>query len=144
MILPDINLLVYAYNSDAPGHRRARSWWETCLSEDRMIGLPWAVILGYLRLMTSRSVLLDPFTPQEVIGHIRSWLERPHVQVLQPGPRHLDLLDNLTREAGVSGRLTTDVHLAALAIEHQAELHTNDGDFKRFPGLRWSNPLLQV
>jgi hypothetical protein len=141
MILPDINLLVYAYNSDAPGHRRAKTWWEACLSEDRLIGLPWAVILGYLRLMTSRSVLLDPFTPQEAIGHIRSWLERPQVQVLQPGPRHLDLLDSLMREAGVSGRLTTDVHLAALAIEHQAELHTNDGDFKRFPGLRWSNPL---
>lgn len=142
MILPDINLLVYSYNSDAPGHRRAKQWWEACLSEDRLIGLPWAVILGYLRLMTSRSVLLEPFTPQEAIGHIRSWLERPQVQLLQPGPRHLELLDGLMREAGASGSLTTDVHLAALAIEHQAELHSNDGDFKRFPGLRWSNPLL--
>ncbi len=142
MILPDINLLVYAYNSDAPGHRRAREWWEDSLSEDRLIGLPWAVILGYLRLMTSRSVLLEPFTPQETIGHIRSWLERRQVQILEPGPRHLDLLDRLMREAGAVGSLTTDVHLAALAIEHQAELHSNDGDFKRFPGLRWSNPLL--
>jgi toxin-antitoxin system PIN domain toxin len=142
MILPDINLLVYSYNSDAPGHQRAKAWWETSLSEDRLIGLPWAVILGYLRLMTSRSVLTEPFTPQEAIGHIRSWLERPQVQILQPGPRHLELLDSLAKEAGAAGSLTTDIHLAALAIEHQAELQTNDGDFKRFSGLRWSNPLL--
>lgn len=141
MILPDLNLLVYAYNSDAPAHRRAKAWWESCLSETRPVGLSWVVILGYLRLMTSRRVLVDPFTPQEAIGHIQSWLERTHVQILQPGPRHLDLLDSLMQEAQASGDLTTDVHLAALAIEHQAELHSNDGDFSRFPGLRWTNPL---
>ena len=142
MILPDLNLLVYTYNSDAPGHRRAKAWWESCLSETRPVGLPWAVILGYLRLTTSRRVLLDPFTTQEALGHIRSWLERPQVQILQPGSRHLDLLDSLLQDAQASGDLTTDVHLAALAIEHQAELNTNDGDFSRFPGLRWTNPLL--
>ena len=142
MILPDLNLLVYAYNSDAPAHRRAKAWWESCLSETRPVGLSWVVILGYLRLMTSRRVLVDPFTPQEAIGHIRSWLERPHVQILQPGPRHLDLLDSLMQEAQASGDLTTDVHLAALGIEHQAEVHTNDSDFSRCSGLRWMNPLL--
>ena len=142
MILPDLNLLVYAYNSDAPGHRRAKAWWESCLSGTRPVGLPWAVILGYLRLTTSRRVLVDPFTAQEAIGHIRSWLERPQVQILQPGSRHLDLLDSLIQDAQAAGDLTTDVHLAALAIEHQAELNTNDGDFARFTGLRWSNPLL--
>jgi toxin-antitoxin system PIN domain toxin len=141
MILPDINLLVYAYNSDAPGHRRAKAWWEACLSGDQPVGLPWAVVLGYLRLMTSRSVLVDPFAPQEALGHIRSWLERSQVQILQPGPRHLELLESLMMGLQVSGSLTTDTHLAALAIEHQAELHSNDGDFSRFPGLRWSNPL---
>lgn len=143
MILPDINLLVYAYNSDAPGHKRAKAWWEDSLSESRPVGLPWVVILGFLRLMTSRSVLVTPLTPVEAISDIRSWLERPQVQILQPGPRHLELLDGLMRDAQASGRLTTDVHLAALAIEHQAELHSNDGDFSRFPGLRRTNPLLQ-
>lgn len=142
MILPDLNLLVYAYNSDAPGHRRAKAWWESCLSETRPVGLPWVVILGYLRLTTSRRVLVDPFTTQEALGHIRSWIERPQVQVLHPGSRHLDLMDSLMHDAQASGDLTTDVHLAALAIEHQAELNTNDGDFSRFPGLRWTNPLL--
>ncbi len=142
MILPDINLLVYAYNSDAPEHGKARAWWESCLSsEGSSVGLPWVVLLGYLRLMTGRNVLLDPFTPQEAITHIQSWLERPQTQILQPGPRHLDLLDQLMRAGNASGTLTTDVHLAALAIEHQAELHSNDSDFSRFPGLRWLNPL---
>jgi len=141
MILPDINLLVYAYNSDAPGHGSAREWWETCLSETRPVGLPWVVMLGYLRLMTGRHVLVDPLRPEEVFRHLRSWLERPHATILHPGRRHLDLLDTLAEEAGAAARLTTDIHLAALAIEHQAELHSNDSDFSRFSGLRWVNPL---
>lgn len=142
MILPDINLLVYAYNSDAPAHRRARAWWESCLSQSRPVALPWVVMLGYLRLMTNRNVLIDPWSAPETIGHIRAWLERPQVQIIQPGPRHLDLLENLMPGSHAAGNLTTDVHLAALAIEHQAELHSNDADFSRFPGLRWFNPLL--
>ncbi len=99
------------------------------------------VALGYLRLMTSRNVLVDPLEPAEALAHIRSWLERPQAQILQPGSRHLDLLDNMTREGRASGKLAMDAHLAALAIEHQAELQSNDSDFARFPGLRWSNPL---
>ena len=141
MILPDINLLVYAYNADAPAHARAKVWWENCLSESRPVALPWVGILGFLRLMTNRSVLLDPCSSEEAIGYIRSWLERPQVQLLHPGPRHLDILDDLLKPAKSAGKLTTDAHLAALAIEYQAELHTNDGDFDRFPGLRWANPL---
>jgi len=143
VILPDLNLLVYAYNTSSPDHHRAKAWWEECLSGNRPVGLPWAVLLGYLRLTTSRNVLVDPFSAEEAIGHIRSWLERPQVQILQPGPRHLELLDSLMRASRAVGSLTTDVHLAALAIEHQAELHSNDGDFSRFPGLRWTKPLHQ-
>lgn len=141
MILPDVNLLVYAYNADAPDHQAARSWLESVLSETRAVALPWAVSLGFLRLMTSRHVLVDPMTAEETIGHVRSWLARPQVRVLQPGPGHLDLVADLAREAGKAADLTTDIHLAALAIEHQAELHSNDRDFDRFPGLRWRNPL---
>lgn len=141
MILPDLNLLIYAYNSDAPAHRRAREWWEGCLSELEPVGLSWVVMLGYVRLMTSRSVLVDPFQPQVALGHVRSWLDRPQVQVVAPGPRHLDLLETLGAEAGAAGALTTDLHLAALAIEYRAELHSNDNDFARFSGLRWVDPL---
>lgn len=141
MILPDINLLVYAYNSNAPHHSQAKAWWEAALSENRNVGLPWVVLLGYVRLMTSRSVLVRPLAMGEAFDHVRSWLERPQAQILQPGPRHLDLLESFMRGSQVTGRLSTDAHLAALAVEHRAELHTNDGDFAEFPGLRWTNPL---
>lgn len=141
MIVPDVNLLVYAYNRDAPEHASARQWWERTLSSPRPVGLPWASALGFTRIMTSRTVLLRPIAPDTALGHIRSWLERPNAHVLEPGPRHLDLLDSLLSSTGATGRLLTAAHLAALAIENQAELHSNDTDFARFTGLRWINPL---
>ena len=144
MILPDVNLLIYAFNSDAPRHAAARAWWEETLSESRPLGLPWAVSLGFVRLMTHRRVLAQPLSATVALGHVRDWLKRRHVQVLVPGPRHLALVDELLREAGTAGALTTDTHLAALAIEYQAELCSTDLDFGRFAGLRWRNPLASV
>lgn len=141
MILPDINLLVYAYNSDAPEHRTARTWWEDALSGKQPVGLPWVVLLGFARIMTSRRILVEPLTMTEAVGHMRSWLERPQAGILHPGPKHLDLIESLAQRIRASGEMTTDLHLAALAIEHQAELHSNDADFSRFPGLQWRNPL---
>lgn len=141
MIVPDINLLVFAYDSDAPHHAEARRWWERCLSEAGTVGIAWVVVLGFVRVMTSRVVMTDPMTPREALAHARSWLERPQARVLVPGPRHLEILAEIFEASGASGRLTTDAHLAALAIETQAELHSNDADFARFPGLRWRDPL---
>jgi toxin-antitoxin system PIN domain toxin len=141
VIVPDINLLVFAYNSDAPHHEPARHWWESCLSEGKTVGIPWAVSLGFVRLMTTRAVLTDPMRPEEALRHVRSWLVRPQVRELNPGPRHLEILSEIMQSAGASGRLTTDAHLAAIAIEVQAELHSNDADFSRFPGLKWTDPL---
>jgi len=141
MILPDLNLIVFAYNTVAPGHPKAKEWWESCLSETRPVALAWVVLLGFLRLMTSRSVLVQPLPPEKALGHIRSWLERPQTSILHPGARHLEILESLLLHAGTAGNLTTDAHLAALAIENGAELFSNDSDFSRFPGLRWTNPL---
>lgn len=141
VIIPDINLLVYAYNSDAPDHRSARRWWEETLSAPHSVGLPWVVLMGFLRVMTSRRILVRPIETSEAIAHIRSWLEQPQASIVNPGPRHLDLLKMLSSSARVAGELTTDLHLAAIAIEHQADLCSNDSDFGRFPGLRWVNPL---
>ena len=141
MIIPDINLLAYGYNTDAPFHREARGWWESQLSNTGVIGLPWVVVLGFIRIMTSNAVFTDPMEPREAIAHVRSWLECPQVQIVVPGPRHLEILAGLMDSARASGRLTTDAHLAALAIETQSELHSNDVDFARFSGLRWVNPL---
>lgn len=141
MIIPDINLLVYAYNRDAPHHAAARAWWEGLLNGTDPVGLPWVVALGYVRLMTHRAVLLSPLDPRTAIGHVRTWLECPCVETIDPGPQHLAIFERAMAAAGVGGNLTTDAHLAALAIEHQCELHSNDTDFSRFPGLRWRNPI---
>lgn len=141
MIVPDVNLLIYAYNSDAPHHVEAKVWWEDLLSSDEPVGLPWATTLGFIRLMTHRTVLLTPLPAKRAIAHVRSWHMRSNVSVLEPGPRHLEVLGRMFEALGTAGRLTTDAHLAALAIEHQCELCSNDADFARFPGLRWRNPL---
>lgn len=140
MIIPDINLLLYAYNSGAIDHAPARRWWEDLLSSEERVGLAWIVILGFVRLSTTRGVLHTPVSPADALARVQSWLEQPGVSILNPGPRHLtELRTALAGTAG--GPLTTDAHLAALAIEHQAELHSNDDDFSRFQGLRWRNPL---
>ena len=141
MIQPDINLLVYAYNRHAPHHAVARAWWEELLNGSDPVGIPWAVVCGFVRLMTHPAVLVDPLDPGRTLLHVRSWFERPLVEVLEPGPRHLEIFERLLKSLGVAANLTTNAHLAAIAIEHQCELHSNDADFSRFAGLRWRNPL---
>lgn len=141
MIIPDVNLLVYAQNRRASGHEQARAWWEDLVEREQPIGLPWAVMLGFVRLVTHPSVLVTPLAPLDALAFVRGWLDQPSVRIVEPGPRHVDLLGELFRSTGVGGHLTTDTHLAALAIEHQAELHSNDADFARFSGLRWRNPI---
>jgi toxin-antitoxin system PIN domain toxin len=141
MILPDVNLLVYAYNSHAPQHDVARDWWERLLNDRAAIGMPWAVAMGFVRVVTNPRATPRPLDGPTATRYVRSWLIRSHVESLHPGPRHLDLLEDLLAGLGVAGRMTTDAHLAALAIEYNAELHSNDADFSRFAGLRWRNPL---
>jgi toxin-antitoxin system PIN domain toxin len=141
VIVPDVNLVVYAHNADAPDHAAAREWWEELLNGVEPVALPWAVAIGFVRLMTHRAVLVTPMLSATAIAHVRSWFAQPNVERIEPGPRHLDVLDDVLSAAGAAGSLTTDAHLAALAIEHQCELHSNDTDFARFPGLRWRNPL---
>jgi hypothetical protein len=141
VIIPDINLLVYAYNRGGPFHDEAREWWESCLSNPGPVGLPWAAMLGFVRVMSSTSVFRNPMEPVQAITHVQSWLACPQTRIVTPGPRHLEILAEIMASARAPGRLTTDGHLAALAIENQAELHSNDGDFARFPGLRWRNPI---
>jgi toxin-antitoxin system PIN domain toxin len=141
VIVPDINLLLYAHNEASVDHAQARLWWETLLNREQLLGIPWMVTFGFIRLVTHPLVLIDPLFPNDALAIVRTWLERTHVRPLDPGPRHLLIVDDLFRATGVGANLTTDTHLAALAIEHQAELHSNDSDFSRFPGLMWRNPL---
>lgn len=105
------------------------------------VGLAWTAMLGFIRITTHRSILTNPLPVPAACAHVRAWLAQPYVVVLDPGHRHAEILFGLLDMLGTAGNLTTDAHLAALAIEHQAELHSTDADFARFPGLRWANPL---
>jgi hypothetical protein len=141
MIVPDINLLVHACNSESRVHAAARAWWEDLLNGTRPVGLAWVTMLGFIRIATHRQILARPLPPDAACAMVRAWLTRPYVTVLHPGDRHADVLFGLLERLGAAGNLTTDAHLAALCIEHQAELHSTDADFARFPGLRWKNPV---
>jgi toxin-antitoxin system PIN domain toxin len=141
MIIPDVNLLVYAHNDRAPTHRATRAWWEDCLNGRMPVGVPWVVATGFIRLMTHPRILKSPLPVSQAIAHVRLWLEQPVVRILHPGGRFASIFFNYLEELGTGGDLTTDAQIAALAVEHQAVLHSNDADFARFPGLRWVNPL---
>jgi toxin-antitoxin system PIN domain toxin len=141
MLIPDVNILVYAYDSSSPRHEGARAWWEATLQQPRPIGLPWTTAVGFIRIATHRGISPKPLPVRDAIGFVRAWLDHPRVRVVTPGERHAEILFDLLLELGVAGNLTYDAHLAALAIEYQAELVSTDADFARFPGLRWFNPL---
>ncbi len=141
MIIPDVNLLIHAYNRQSLNHLVARDWWEKTLTRPRPVGLPWVTILGFIRIATHRGILENPMFPADAIRRVRSWLAIPNVQILTPGETHPEILFRLIEHLGTAGNLTTDAHLAALAIEFQAELASTDADFARFPGLRWFNPV---
>ncbi|MBE7504208.1 MAG: PIN domain-containing protein [Verrucomicrobiales bacterium] len=141
MIVPDLNLLLYAYDSGSPFHAKAAGWWQSCLAGAEPVGLAHVVVFGFVRLATNLRAFTDPMTPAEAAGHVRSWLEQPPVQVLDPGPDHLRQTLQLLEDLGTAGNLVSDAQMAALAMEHDAVLHTADADFVRFPGLRWYNPI---
>jgi toxin-antitoxin system PIN domain toxin len=140
MILPDVNVLVHAHNADSRVHARARRWWDECLAGSEGIGLAWATLLGFIRLTTNRKVVASPLPVGEVAARIASWLELPHVHVAHPSDLHFVRLRAEFERLGTAGNLTTDAHLAVLAMERGYVLYTTDADFARFPGLRWINP----
>ena len=141
MIVPDINLLVYAYNDGSPHYDAARTWWEGLVNGTEPVGLPWFVVVGFIRLMTNPRVVVHYVTPEQAVGYVREWLACDHINIINPGLEHLTLLQQNLDAAGTGGNLVPDAHIAALAMEHGGEAHTGDADFGRFPGLRWHNPL---
>lgn len=141
MKLLDANLLLYAVNVDAPLHRKARSWLEKTISGGETVAFSWHVILAFIRLTTRPGLFQRPLSPEVAFDLVADWLNQPAATVVHPGPRHLSILRGLLAPLGTAGNLTSDAHLAALAIEHGAELCSCDVDFSRFPGLHWRNPL---
>lgn len=141
VIIPDLNVLLHAYNTEAREHAAAKKWWAGALTDSTPIGLGWVVILGFIRIATRRTVFAKPLAVAEAITIVREWLAVPGVEILTPGAEHNEILFNMIEIAGTAGNLTTDAHLAALAIEYRAQIATTDRDFSRFPKLRWFNPV---
>lgn len=141
MILPDVNILVHAYDSTFREHRAAKAWWERTLNSGEPVGLPWLSVLGFIRITTSRRIMASPLPVGEAIAIARTWLACPNVRIATPGDRHAETVFGLLEDLGTGGNLTTDADLAALALEYRAEVATVDTDFQRFRGVRRIHPL---
>ena len=141
MIVPDANLLLYAYDAASPFHERSAAWWSACLSGREPVGLCAVVIFAFVRIGTSRIAFEEPMSIAEAAAHIRSWLDRPVTSVLLTEETDLLLALEWLLASGSGGNLTTDAQIAAVAHRHRAVVHTADRDFGRFPDVRWLNPL---
>jgi len=143
MIVVDVNLLLYAYDGRSIQHDQARLWWQSVISGQELIGLPWQTIHGFLRISTDKRISGNQVSMERSIALVEQWINLPHLHVLAPGERHWSLLRKMLLEGQARGPMTTDAQLAALTIEYGGVFYTADRDFARFPGLRWVNPLLE-
>lgn len=142
MIVPDLDLLIYAYNEGNEFHLAAQAWWEELVNGAEPVGIPWQVSDGFIRQMANPRILAEPWTPATTASVVAQWFSSDHVVGLSPGPRYLEILEQILATTGATTRLVSDATIAALAIENGAEVHTNNGrDFQRFPGLLWRNPF---
>jgi toxin-antitoxin system PIN domain toxin len=144
MILPDVNVLVHAHNADSAVHDRARLWWDGCLSGTEGIGLAWATMLGFARITTNRRVVTRPLPVERIMEQIQAWLALPHVHIAQPSNTYFARIRTELELLEAAGNLTTDAHLAALAMERVYILFSTDTDFARPSGLRWVNPCKEA
>ena len=143
MILLDANVLVYACVPSLPLYDRARTWLDTRLNGPERIGLPWASLLAFVRVVSNPRIFEPPETIAGAWGRVEEWLDCEPVWIPEPTERHRVVLGALMRAVVDRPKLVPDAHLAALAIEHGLTLCSTDGDFARFPGVRWQNPLGQ-
>jgi len=141
MIIPDINLLLYSYDSTSPFHANTAAWWQSCLSGTEQVGLLPVVIFGFVRVATNARAFLNPMTTAEAVGHVHSWTAQPQVRVLDAGSDQIERTLKLLENLGAAGNLVSDAQIAALTMDHGGVLHTADADFLRFQGLRWYNPV---
>lgn len=142
MILVDTNLLVYAHVTSFSQHDAAREWLDNQLNGTTRVGLPWPALLGFVRLVSNPRVFVQPLPLAEAWRQAEHWLDCAPTWIPQPTDRHRAVLASLLSHSGGRANLVPDAHLAALAIEHGLTLCSTDGDFARFPQLRWENPLV--
>lgn len=140
MKLVDANVLLNAVNASAPDHASARRWLDHALSGGAPVGFAWIVLLAFLRLTTRPGLFERPLTVDQALEVVDGWLEPPAARFVHPTTRHATVLAGLLRGAGTAGNVVNDAHLAALALEHRAQVVTYDSDFGRFPGVRWERP----
>ena len=141
MIIPDINILVYAYDSKSSFHKPSRDWWEATMNSGESVGMPWIVTLGFLRLVTHPRAFSNPVPIKDALEVVDSWLKHPNVTVLDPTAQHWRILNEMLNIVQVGSKLVSDAHLAAIAREYRATLVTNDRDFERFSGVSILNLL---
>jgi uncharacterized protein len=142
MILLDANLLVYAHVRSITQHPRAKAWLDGEINRGGRIGMPWPSLLGFLRLVTNPRVFSRPEPLNQAWLAVLNWLNNSNVWIPGPTENHLNAIGPLLPATAGRPNLIPDAHLAALAIEHGLILYSADGDFARFPGLRWHNPLI--
>jgi uncharacterized protein len=136
MKTPDVNLLLYAVNADSPQHETARGWLESSFASAGGIAFSWPVLVGFLRLSTRSGIFSHPLALDQALELVDAWLDHPAARVVVPTERHAAVLSGLLLAKGRGGNLVSDAHIAALAIEHGAEVGTFDRDFEQFAGLR--------
>ena len=141
MILPDANLIIYAYDLDSPFHSIAANWWTECLSQAEPVGLAHVILFAFIRLSTSPRIFSNPFTLTEAIREVRAWSDQPNLRILGESQDHWKRVCDILARAEGSGNLITDAQLAAFALEYHGTVHTADTDFQRFAGVSWFNPI---
>jgi toxin-antitoxin system PIN domain toxin len=140
MLLPDVNILVYAYREDSSHHAGVHTWLEELTNGDEAYGIADLVSSGFLRIVTHPAVFSPPSSISDALAFVQSFREQPNCVIVTPGVRHWQIFAELCRSTGARGNLVSDAYLAALAIESGSEWITMDGDYGRFPGLRWRRP----
>ncbi|MDQ6630200.1 MAG: PIN domain-containing protein [Verrucomicrobiota bacterium] len=143
MIFVDVNLLVYIVNADSPFHAPAKAWWERELKTGQPVCLSWNSLYGFLRVITNQKALPQPLTIDQALHFIEDWLALAPITLIAQTDDHFKHLKKLLAHRSAASQLITDAHFAALSLEYDCEICTVDGDFSKFPGIRWKNPFAQ-